>query len=78
MLLTVTFRHTLILTQTQARRLYRVSHVRLKVKASWWAEHVVVGLHQLLFVPVGFKALCSALQSAKACLLRCFHVLFCR
>lgn len=61
---------------TQALELYRVSHVGLEVKASWGAEDIVVGLHQFLFVTVGFQTLCGSLQRLQAGVFGRLYVLF--
>lgn len=56
---------------------YRVPHVGLKIKSGWWAEDVVVGLHQFLLVPVGLQALCRSVQCFQTRVFRRLYVLLC-
>lgn len=72
------WRTSRLIRTTSAVELYRVSHVRLEVKASRGAEDVVVGLHQFLFVPVGLQTLRSSLQRLKTGVFRHLYVLLCR
>lgn len=64
--------------QKPKQEVYRVSHVGLEIKASWWTENVIVGLHHFLFVPVGLQTLSCSFQSLQARVFGRLHILLCR